>query len=470
MHSRDTREGQVVVSKASEVYSAGRRWFLSRVNAASPAQVLVAGFASLIVLGAVLLALPTSSRDGVALPFLDALFTSTSAVCVTGLVVVDTHDEFSLFGQLVILCLIQAGGLGIMTVSTLVFLVLGRRVTLRNRLLIQEAMNQLTLEGMVRLIRKVLIVTAVVEGAGMLLLAVRWSFDMGIPRALYYGLFHAISGFCNAGFDLFGGFRSLTGYTADVWVNLVMTSLIVIGGLGFSVVSEVIAHRRGCKLSLHARVVLLTTAVLIAVGTVVIFLLELDNPETLKPLSPLGKVLGAYFQAVTPRTAGFNTVSIGGMRAATQLFIVVLMFIGASPGSTGGGIKTSTFATLLLAVRSVVRGREDVEVFERRIPHRIVYRALAVSMISLALVIVVTMALSVVRRSELLPVLFEATSAFGTVGLSMGITPTLSALGKVLIICTMFAGRVGPLTVATAIAQRQHANAVRYPEERVMVG
>lgn len=460
-----------MVSAISEVYSAGRRWFLSRVNTASPAQVLVAGFAALILIGAMLLALPVSSRDARALAFLDALFTSTSAVCVTGLVVVDTHDQFSLFGQLVILCLIQVGGLGIMTVSTLIFLLLGRRVTLRSRLLIQEAMNQLTLEGMVRLIRKVLLVTAVVEGLGAVLLAIRWSFDMGFPRCLYYGVFHAVSGFCNAGFDLFGGFRSLTGYAADVWVNLVMTGLIIIGGLGFSVVSEVIAHRRGCKLSLHARVVLLTTAVLIAAGTVVIFLLELDNPATLKPLSPLGKVLSAYFQAVTPRTAGFNTLPIGDMRAATQLFIIILMFIGASPGSTGGGIKTSTFATLLLAVRSVVRGREDVEVFERRIPHRIVYRALAVSMISLALVIVITMALSIVRHDGLLPVLFEATSAFGTVGLSMGITPSLSALGKVLIICTMFAGRVGPLTVATAIAQRQHAaNAVRYPEERVMVG
>jgi len=430
----------------------------------------VAGFASLILVGAVVLSLPVASKDGMALPFLDALFTSTSAVCVTGLVVVDTHDQFSLFGQLVILCLIQAGGLGIMTVSTLIFLVLGRRVTLRNRLLIQEAMNQLTLEGMVRLIRKVIIVTAVVEGAGAVLLATRWSFDMSILKAVYYGVFHAVSGFCNAGFDLFGGFRSLTGYQGDVWINLVMTSLIITGGLGFSVVSEIMAHRRGCRFSLHARVVLYTSAILIAVGTVVILLVEMDNPATLKPLGPLGKALGAYFQAVTPRTAGFSTLSIANFRGATQLFLIVLMFIGASPGSTGGGIKTATFATLLLAVRSVVRGREDVEIFERRIPHRVVYRALAVSMISLALVIVVTMALSVVRRDGLLPVLFEATSAFGTVGLSMGMTPSLSALGRVLIILTMFAGRVGPLTVATAIAQRQHANAVRYPEERVMVG
>lgn len=460
-----------MVSAISETHSAGRRWFLSRINAASPAQVLVAGFAGIILIGAVLLALPVASRDGRPLPFVDALFTSTSAVCVTGLQVVDTYDQFSLFGQLVVLCLIQTGGLGIMTMSTLIFLLLGRRVTLRSRLLIQEAMNQLTLEGMVRLIRKVLVLTVAVEGLGAILLAIRWSFEMGLPRSLYYGVFHAVSGFCNAGFDLFGGFRSLTGYTSDLWVNLVMSGLIIIGGLGFSVVSEVMAHRGGAKLSLNARVVLVTTAALIVAGTVVIFLLELNNPTSLGPLSPLGKVLAAYFQAVTPRTAGFSTLPIGNLRGATQLFIILLMFIGASPGSTGGGIKTTTFATLFIAVRSVVTGREDVEVFERRIPHRTVYRALAVSMMSLALVIGVAMALSIVCPHGVLPVLFEATSAFGTVGLSTGITPTLPVLGKILIICTMFAGRVGPLTVATAIAQRQHAsNAVRYPEERVMVG
>lgn len=459
-----------MVPPISDAFSAGRHWFISRVNALSPAQVLVAGFAALILVGGVLLALPVSSRGGEALPFPDALFTSTSAVCVTGLVVVDTYDQYSLFGQVVILCLIQTGGLGIMTISTLIFLVLGRRVTLRSRLIIQEAMNQLTLEGMVRLIRKVLLVTVVVEGVGATLLAIRWSFDMSIARAVYYGVFHAISGFCNAGFDLFGRFRSLAAYEGDICVNLVMTSLIITGGLGFTVVSELLAHRKGSRYTLHTRIVLATTAILVILGTAVIFALELNNPATLGRLGPVQKVLGAYFQAVTPRTAGFNTLPIGELRSATLLFIIVLMFVGASPGSTGGGIKTATFATLLLAVRSVVKGKEDVEVFERRIPHRVVYRALAVSMISLALVMAVTMALSIVRQDGLLPVLFEAASAFGTVGLSMGITPTLSVLGKILVICTMFAGRVGPLTVAAAIASRQHANAVRYPEERVMVG
>ncbi len=459
-----------MVSQILDAFSAGRHRFTSRVNALSPAQVLVAGFAALILAGSVILSLPIASRGGAAPSFLDALFTSTSAVCVTGLVVVDTHDQYSLLGQLVILCLIQSGGLGIMTVSTLVFLMLGRRVTLRNRLLIQEAMNQLTLEGMVRLIRRVILVTVAFEGIGAILLAIRWSFEMGALRAAYFGVFHAVSAFCNAGFDLFGQFRSLTAYEGDVVVNLVITGLIIVGGLGFSVVAELVRHRRGARLSLHTRIVLTTTALLIAVAMAVVFLLEVRNPATLGRLGPIEKLLGAYFQAVTPRTAGFSTLPIGEMRGATLLFMTVLMFIGASPGSTGGGIKTSTFATLLLAVRSVVNGREDVEAFERRIPHRVVYRALAVSMISLALVVMVTMILSIIWKDRLLAALFEAGSAFGTVGLSTGITPTLPPLGKVLIICTMFAGRVGPLTIATAIAWRQHTNAVRYPEERVMVG
>ncbi len=459
-----------MVSSISHVLSAGRQWFVSKVNALSPAQVLVAGFAALILVGALFLALPISSRNGQAVPFIDALFTSTSAVCVTGLVTVDTHDQYSLFGQIVVLSLIQMGGLGIMVVSTLVFLVLGRRVTLRGRLLIQEAMNQLTLEGMVRLIRKVVLVTIVVEGIGASLLAIRWSFDMGVVRGIYYGVFHAVSGFCNAGFDLFGGFRSLTGYRDDLLVNLVMSALIITGGLGFSVVTELVAHRKGSRYSLHTIIVVITTGILIAVGTAVILLLEANNPATLGGLGPAHKLLAAYFQAVTPRTAGFNTVPIGSLRSATLFFMILLMFIGASPGSTGGGIKTSTFATLLLAVRSVVRGKEDVEVFGRRIPQRVVQRALAIAMISLALVLSVTVVLSALRQDGLLPSLFEVTSAFGTVGLSMGITPSLSVLGKILIILTMFSGRVGPLTVATAFASRLHSNAVRYPEERVMVG
>lgn len=459
-----------MATEAQEAVS-GNRWkFLRRLDRLSPQQVLVIGFAALIVVGGLLLSLPVASRRGDRLPFVDALFTSTSAVCVTGLVVRDTYDQFSLFGQIVIICLIQIGGLGIMTISTLVFLILGKRVTLRGRILIQEAMNQLTLEGMVRLIKKVIAVTVVVEGIGAILLAIRWSGEMGLIKAAYYGLFHAVSAFSNAGFDLFGGFRSLTTYRGDLAVNLIITSLIIIGGLGFAVVTELVENPFGVKRSLHARLVILTTLPLIAAGTLIVLLLEAGNPNTLGSLGTGEKVMASYFQAVTARTAGYSTIPSGDLRSCTLFFLVSLMFIGASPGSTGGGIKTTTFTALLLAVISVIKGRDDVEVHERRIPKRIIDRAFAVSMISLTMVVLISMVLSAIEEFGFLEVLFETTSAFGTVGLSTGITPYLTLPGKILIMLTMFSGRLGPLTVATAIAQRQHVVQVRYPEEKVMVG
>jgi len=459
-----------VTVEVQETLSGNLQKFMKKFSRLSPQQVLVIGFAALIIGGGLLLSLPVASRGGDRLPFADALFTSTSAVCVTGLAVVDTYDQFSLFGQLVIICLIQIGGLGIMTISTLVFLILGKRVTLRGRILIQEAMNQLSLEGMVRLIKKVIAVTVVVEGAGAILLALRWAGEMSFPKAAYYGMFHAVSAFCNAGFDLFGESGSLTTYRGDIPVNLIITSLIIIGGLGFTVVAELLENPYGAKRSLHTRLVISTTVPLIAVGTIVVLLLEGGNPNTLAPLEVGEKIRASYFQAVTARTAGFSTIPSGNLRPQTLFFLITLMFIGASPGSTGGGIKTTTFIALFLAVLSVIRGRDDVEVYERRIPKRIIARALAVSMISLAMVVLITIILSTMQNFEFLEVLFETTSAFGTVGLSTGITPHLALPGKILIMLTMFSGRLGPLTVATAIAQKQHIVQVRYPEEKVMVG
>ena len=459
-----------LVTETQKGMSGSRRKSPTSFDRLSPAQVLVIGFAALIVIGGLLLSLPISSRSGDRLPFMDAVFTSTSAVCVTGLVVVDTYTQFSLFGQLVIICLIQIGGLGIMTISTLVFLILGKRVTLRGRILIQEAMNQLTLEGMVRLIKKVVAVTAAVEGIGAILLALRWCKEMSLGKAAYYGLFHAVSAFCNAGFDLFGGFKSLSLYRGDIGVNLVITGLIIIGGLGFTVVTELVRNPFDVRHSLHTKLVIFATVTLIAVGTLTVFLLEGGNPKTLASLGIGEKVLASYFQAVTARTAGFSTIPTGDLRPATLFFIATLMFIGASPGSTGGGVKTTTFTALFLAVLSVIKGKEDVEVYERRIPKRIIDRALAVSMISLAVVVLTTIIVCATEACGFLEVLFEAVSAFGTVGLSTGITPQLTSIGKVLIMLTMFSGRLGPLTVATAIAQKQHIMQARYPEEKIMVG
>ncbi len=436
----------------------------------TPAQILVLGFATVILTGALLLTLPVSSAAGRPTAFVDALFTATSAVCVTGLVVVDTGTHWSTFGQLVILLLIQVGGLGIMTMATLFAFIIGKRINLKERLIMQEAFNQLTVEGVVRLAKSILLITVLIEGTAALILGIRWSFDYGWGRGLYFGLFHAVSAFNNAGFDLFGGFRSLTIYVSDWTVNLVITALIIIGGIGFSVIVDTSARRNWRKFSLHTKVVLSTTFMLLLIGTLGVFLLEYNNAGTLGPLSLPAKVLASWFQSVTPRTAGYNTLNVGALHSATQFLLVLLMFIGASPGSTGGGIKTTTFGTLVSAVWAMIRGKEDIELFERRLPKEIVYRSLTISTAALVLIISVTMFLTISENADFLTVLFETTSAFGTVGLSMGITPKLTVLGKLAITLTMYAGRVGPLTIAFAVAQRQRRAIYRLAEEKIMVG
>ncbi|GEA18979.1 TrkH family potassium uptake protein [Moorella sp. E306M] len=422
-----------------------------------------------IATGTLLLSLPIASQSGQPVAVIDALFTATSATAVTGLVTVDTQTTYSLFGELVILTLIQTGGLGFMTLSTLVALLLGKRITLKERLVMQEAMNQLTVEGVVRLSKYVLIFTLFAEGLGALLLSIRFSSQMPLGQAIYFGIFHAVSAFCNAGFDLFS--KSLVDYRGDLLVNMVITLLIIFGGLGFSVVADIYTKRSWQRLSLHSKIVIRTTLLLIVTATVIIFLLEYTNTKSLAPL-PLGeKILASYFQAVTPRTAGFNTLVIGDLRPVTLLFITILMFIGASPGSTGGGIKTTTFAAIAVAVWTIIRGNVDIEVFGRRLPRGTVLKALAIAAVSLLLIVTVTGILLITEQADLQMVLFEVTSAFGTVGLSMGLTPKLTVAGKLLITATMFTGRVGPLTLAFAIAQRLGRQGIKhYPEERIIVG
>ncbi|RAK15668.1 trk system potassium uptake protein TrkH [Anoxybacillus vitaminiphilus] len=436
-----------------------------------PPKVLVGGFAVIIFIGSILLTLPIATNDGKGLPWLDALFTATSATCVTGLVVVDTGTTFTLFGQLVILSLIQVGGLGFMTFATFFAFLLGKRISLKERLLLQESLNNLTIEGIVRLVKRILIFTVIIEFIGAVLLAIRFSFDMPLLKALYFGLFHAISNFNNAGFDIMGEFRSLTGYVEDPVVTLVVCALITLGGIGFIVMNEVYEYRETRRLSLHAKIVVFTSLLLIVLSTLAIFLLELNNPKTLQPLSPLGKFLGSLFQAVTPRTAGSNTLNIPDLTQPTLFFIIFLMFVGASPGSTGGGIKTTTFATLLGAVWSQIKGKEDVVFFKQRIVYDTIYKALTVTFSGLFIVITVTMLLTITERGkDFLMILFEVTSAFGTVGLSMGLTPELSPIGKVIIILTMFAGRLGPLTIAYAVTLRRKPDPFRYPKGKIMIG
>ncbi|WP_414714920.1 TrkH family potassium uptake protein [Sporomusa sp.] len=439
----------------------------------TPYQILVIGFAGLIMGGTLLLMMPMASATGQGLSFIDALFTATSAVCVTGLVVVDTGTYFSLFGQLVVISLIQAGGLGIMAMSTLMAMLIGKRINLRQRLIMQEALNQLTVSGVVRLTQYIIKVTLLIEFIGGTILALRWYQDLGV-KGIYFGYWHAISSFCNAGFDLLGSvtgkFSSATGYVDDIVVNIVISLLIILGGIGFTVIADVWTNRRFCMFSLHTKVVLVTTLFLIVFGAVVIFLLEYDNPGTLANLSWQGKLLASYFQSVTPRTAGWNTVDLSKLTDATLFFMVLLMFIGASPASTGGGIKTSTAGVMAAAIWALIRGRNDAELFERRIPQAIIYKAFSVMLLSAILVIFVTMMLSITESQPFIKLLFETTSAFGTVGLSAGITPGLTTSGKFWLILTMFAGRVGPVTLALALALKTRKGNLQYPEGKIIIG
>ncbi|MCX7694982.1 MAG: TrkH family potassium uptake protein [Caloramator sp.] len=437
-----------------------------------PVQILALGFAAVILLGAILLSLPISSRDGNPTNFIDALFTSTSAVCVTGLVTVDTGTHYSLFGQIVIMLLIQTGGLGFMTFATLIALILGKKISLRERLIMQEAYNTFNIQGVVKLALYVMGITFSIELLGALALSTQFIPKYGVLKGLYFGIFHSVSAFCNAGFDLIGGFQSLTPYVDNTVINLTIMTLIITGGIGFAVLTEVLNYRKTRRLSLHAKVVLSATAFLIVIGAIAFFLLEYANPKTLGSLNFKGKILASLFAAVTPRTAGFNTISTSDMTTAGKFLTIVLMFIGASPGSTGGGIKTSTAFLLFMTVVAVVQGKEDTEIYQKRINKSYVYRALAVAFISFTIVTFVTMVLSIVQHGDFIEYLYEATSAFATVGLTLGLTTRLTLIGKIIIILTMYIGRVGPLTITMAIAHKQQTatNLIKYPEDKILIG
>ncbi|WP_255361557.1 MULTISPECIES: TrkH family potassium uptake protein [unclassified Candidatus Frackibacter] len=438
------------------------------IKSLSPGQFLALGYIIVISIGTLLLTLPIATVNHQGLNVLDALFTATSATAVTGLIVVNTSTYFTVFGQLVILLLIQIGGLGFMTTSTLFALLLGKKINLKERIIIQEELNHFNLSGVIKLVRYVILLTLGLEAIGAILLFPKMIVRYPLSKALLYSVFHSISAFCNAGFDLFG--NSLANFTGDIYINIVITSLFIVGGIGFAVIADLYRHRKFSRFSLNTKLVLVTTITLIILGTVVIFILEYSNPNTLQGLSVKGKVLAAYFQGVTPRTAGFNTISLGQMRSASLFFIIVLMFIGASPGSTGGGLKTTTMGSLIAVVYNLVRGNDEIELFKRRLARSVIYKALAVTIISLAWVILITMVLTITEKAKFLEVFFETVSAYGTVGLSTGITGNLSGIGRVLIIVTMFLGRVGPLTLATAIGEQKQQGKVRYPEEKVLIG
>lgn len=437
--------------------------------------ILTLGFLALILLGTVLLALPIAAKSGQSIGLFDSLFTSTSAVCVTGLVIVDTGTTFSLFGQIVLIVLIQVGGLGFMVFATMLMVMLGRRISIRGRMLIRESMNTSSLSDLGSLTMLYLLLSLTIELVGAVTLCFRFVPLYGWKHGTWMALFHSVSAFCNAGFDLFGNYASLTAFSGDPLVLLTVASLIILGGLGFSVILETARNRQGFRnLSLHTRIVLITTLVLLLAGTVFYWIVERTNAETLAGCSEGEKILNAFFQSVTMRTAGFNSFDLSGFRDGSKLFSSLLMIIGASPASTGGGIKTTTIATLTLLMLSVVRGESEVNVARRRLSDDISRRALTVSVLFLTTLLTGTLIISLIEngRFPLEDILFEASSAMGTVGVSAIGTPNLSSASRAVLLPMMFLGRVGPLTLAVAVAKRQGRirTASKYPEEKIMIG
>ncbi len=444
----------------------------------NPPQMLALSFLCAILAGAGILSLPAATAGPGRIPFIDSLFTSTSAVCVTGLIVADTGTTFSALGTWVILALFQIGGLGIMTFSMLFAVLMGRKIGFSETDVIRSSVDKHSVIGLEKLIKYIVVIALSVELVGAGLLFLRWSSVTSWPLAevLRQSVFHAVSGFCNAGFSLFSD--SLKAFRGDPVINLVMMGLIVIGGIGFVVIMDVAGlfskKGRTRRLSLQSRIVVLTSAALIAAGAALIFFFEKNN--SLAAMGPGERLLTSVFQSVTARTAGFNTIRISLMSAPSQLVLIFLMFIGASPGSTGGGIKTCTFAVLAATICAIVRNRERTEIFGRSVPAQVIKEVLVIVFLAIMWIFAATLVLAYVERNNpliagnLINALFEVVSAFGTVGLSTGVTEGLSFAGKVCVIMTMYVGRIGPLTMALAIASRERPDRYVYPEENVMVG
>ena len=448
-------------------------------------QLIILGFAGVILLGSILLMLPVSSLDKVPTPFHEALFTATSAVCVTGLVVKDSGSYWSVFGQTVILALIQIGGLGVVTVAAAVSLLSGKKISLMQRSTMQDAISAPKVGGIVRLTRFILKGTLLIETVGAMLLLPVFLSDYGL-KGVWMAVFHSVSAFCNAGFDILGN-NSMVPYVGNVWINLVICGLIIAGGLGFVVWIDLrlslIHYREHFKyfkmkrylesLSLHTKIALISTFVLIFGGMTVIFILEFQNPLTLKSLPFSQKILASFFQSVTLRTAGFATVDMASLHQATKFFMSIIMFIGGSPAGTAGGVKTVTFVIGLLYVRALMRGDENIHVFKRTIDDQIVKRALTIMLISFAIALTGLFILSISEQADFIDLLFEVFSAFATVGLTAGLTPTLTFVGKIVIIILMYIGRIGPITMVLIFVRKYNAKKgkdVNYIKEHILIG
>jgi trk system potassium uptake protein TrkH len=445
-------------------------------RAPAPALSLLLLFTVLITIGTVLLMLPIATNSGEPTRFIDALFTATSAACVTGLVVVDTATHWSPFGQVVIMLLIQAGGFGIMAGSTLLlFIFVRRRTTLRDRVLVQESLGGIHLGTVTSLLTRIAIFTIVCEVIGAIVLSIAFvsgpeAGPPGDPLGIWWGIFHSISAFNNAGFDLTGGFRSLIPFRDDWVVLLVHALLLILGGLGFAIVGDVIGKRSWVRMALETKIVLLTTLALLVGGAAVIAVFEWSNPATLGALPPAQRPLNALFEATTLRTAGFSALPTGELTEASLFIVMALMFIGGASGSTAGGIKVNTFSVLLIAIVSTARGRPTAEAFGRQVPHVVIYRAIAVALLSIAVVFVVALGLELTAGASFTQVLFEAVSAVATVGASTGITPGLPDSALLILVPAMFIGRLGTLTLVLALAARAKPARSRPAVEAMRIG
>ena len=435
----------------------------SRLN---PSMTVVTSFFILILMGTVLLKLPIATTQTIS--WLDTLFTASSAVTVTGLIVVDTGTAFTLFGQTVIMFLMQLGGLGLMTSAVFIFFIFKRKIGMQQRNLIKESLNQDSSGGIIRLVRYLLFFSFSIELVGFILLSIKWIPEFGFSKGGFYSLFHTIAAFNNAGFSLWPD--NLTNYVGDPLVNLALTSMFILGGIGFTVLLDVWNKKKFKTLTLHSKVMIIGTIVINVIAIISIFLLEYSNPQTLGNLSFGDKVWSAYFQGLTPRTAGFNSIDITALTVPTMLLTVLLMFVGAGSASTGSGIKLSTFIILLLTTITILKGGEEVSLFGRRIKSNAILRAFTLTMISFLLVFVAIFILTITENGSFIAITFEVVSAFGTVGLSAGLTSELSTIGKFVIMIVMFIGRLGPVTIASTLIARKENSLLRYPQEDVFIG
>lgn len=440
------------------------------MNKLKPSQILFFSFILIIFIGTILLLLPISRGSEGNLKFFEALFTATSSLSVTGLSVVNISQAYSRFGQTIILVLIQLGGLGVMTFSSVFMLLIGRRIKYHEKKILMENLNRDSLDNIVDFIIKIIRIVFFIEFIGAVLLLIRFKQDMPLLDAIFYSIFHSISAFCNAGISLFPD--NLLSYSDSIIINFTISSLIIIGGIGFAVIYSFIDKIKDRKKesTLTTKVAVRITIWLLLIGFFVIIITEYNNPETIGTMSFFDKIMASFFQSATVRTAGFYTVSVDKLMPGTRYLFYLFMFIGASPGSTGGGVKTTTFGVIIYSIIAIIRNKKDVTIINRRISWHIINRALAILVISISYVSVITFAILIFEERDLIDIIFETMGAFSTVGFSTGITPTLHDFSKILLMLTMIIGRLGPLTFAIALGEELKVAKYRYPRENILIG